>query len=179
MNDKEILARICALRTIKQGMDSGRGVFDKQAWAWGKNMASRAGNAALQSPVGQGALNLGAGAYNKLPQTARNWVGGKAMQYGGVGAQNNYQLPGFKADPSKGTHVNAETTVTNDKLTDDRVTTHQPGFAGSPLSQLGRGMMGGKMPQRTFPRGAQVSNRVDVRNDQLTGDALVPRRAQR
>tara|TARA_R110002051_G_scaffold160798_2_gene232396 strand:+ start:344 stop:973 length:630 start_codon:yes stop_codon:yes gene_type:complete len=143
-----------------------------------KNIGSGMANSALQSPMGQGLLNAGANMYNQIPQTGRDWVGGKAMQMGGAHEwspeKGSWQMPGFTPNPDGQVGVDASTTVENDELTEDRITTQTPGQAGSPWGQIARGAMTGQMPNRTYPQGTPLSNRVDVNMDELTGDRLVP-----
>ena len=136
-------------------------------------------NRAIQSPLGQGALNAGAGLYNKLPNQMRNRMGAKAMEMGGLNNQNvtNWKMPGFTPDPSQGIGVKGKTVVKNDNLVKDKVKTMTPGYAGSPISQLARGVMAGQMPNRTFPQGTSVANKVVGNNDQLKQDKIVPQAA--
>lgn len=131
-------------------------------------------NKAIQSPIGQGALSLGSNLYNRLPQRTRNFAAGKALDMGGFKGNPNWRMPGFTPDPSQGTGVRGKTVVENDDLVKDRIMSMQPGHAGSPMSQIARGVMTGQMPRRTFPQGTPVANKVVVNNDNLTKDKLVP-----
>ena len=77
-------------------------------------------NSALQSPMGQGALNFGAGMYNKIPQGGRDMISGAAIQNfsrpdeaideTGGGFQQQH---GFNRDRSQGIGVNSQTNMSS------------------------------------------------------------------
>jgi hypothetical protein len=190
MNKIAQLGRMAAQQMRKQAFSSpqapsmlGGGAAPNKPMPTGNPFASMA-NSALQSPLGQGLLNVGANAYNQMPQGARDTISGQAMQWGGLNNQNagdgSWKMPGFTADPSQGVGINSQTTVTStngeDQL-DDRLTSMTPGHAGTPWSQLARGAMTGQMPTSTFRQGTPVANQLGIRNDQITNDSLVPQSA--
>lgn len=143
------------------------------------SMANSMANRAIQSPSAQRALNAGAGLYNKLPSQMRDRMSNYALQAGGFNDQNptTFKMPGFTPDNSRGIAVDAETLVRNDDLVKDKIKTMTPGSAGSPMSQLVRGVMLGRMPRRTFPQGTPVANKVVINKDQLKQDKIVPQAA--
>jgi hypothetical protein len=108
-------------------------------------------NKALQSPLGQGALNAGASMYNRMGQGARDAIGGQAMQWGGLNNQNagdgSWKMPGFTADPSQGVGVNSQTT-------------HRSGTGGGRLPQNDMGTQS--------PYGNTPQNQPDQSYDELT-----------
>ena len=73
--------------------------------------AGTVANAALQSPMGQGALNFGANMYNQIPQGGRDMISGMAHQYfpRADDAQGSQQQYGFTADPSQGVGIDSST----------------------------------------------------------------------
>ena len=143
------------------------------------NAAGNFANKALQSPLGQGAMNLGGSLYNKLPEGIRGGVANQALRMGGLTNKNvgSWKYPGFTPNPAGRVHVDSSTMIENDNLVEDRITTQTPGKAGSPWSQVSRGFMTGHMPTRTFQQGAPVANQLDVNMDNITGDKLIPQSA--
>jgi len=160
-----------ALSRVKEASDC-LDSLEKQA----ENPFSGMANKALQSPLGQGALNLGGNLYNKMPEGIRSGVANQALRMGGLTNQNagSWQYPGFTPKPGGQVHVDARTMVENGNLTEDRITTQTPGKAGSPWGQVARGAMTGRMPTRTFSQGSPVANQLDVNMDEITGDKLIP-----
>ena len=143
------------------------------------NAAGNFANKALQSPLGQGAMNLGGNLYNKLPEGIRGGVANQALRMGGLTNKNvgSWKYPGFTPNPAGRVHVDSSTMIADDNLVEDRITTQTPGKAGSPWSQVSRGFMTGHMPTRTFQQGAPVANQLDVNMDNITGDKLIPQSA--
>ena len=126
--------------------------FDlSQAGQQAGQFAGQMANKGLQSPLGQGFLNVGANAYNQLPQGARDAISGQAMQWGGLNNQNagdgSWKMPGFTADPSQGVGVNSQT-------------------------ELRTGTGGGRMPQNAMgtesPYGNTQTPQYDQSYDELT-----------
>ena len=164
------------LNNIMKKRGSDKEAFDVSSMA----------NRAIQSPLGQGALNAGAGLYNKLPSQMRNRAGAYAMQAGGLNDQNvtKWKMPGFTPDPSQGAGIKSKTVAKtrqqgnqiNESL-NEKIRSMRPGHAGRPMNQLARGVMAGQMPSRTFPQGTPVANKVVVKNDQLKQDKIVPQAA--
>jgi hypothetical protein len=103
MTSIQQLAKAAAQEMYKQA-----GPLDSAALA-----ASNVANKALQSPLGQGALNVGANMYNAIPQGGRDMISAEASRLGGLTNQNagdgSWKMPGFKADPSQGIGVNSST----------------------------------------------------------------------
>ena len=103
MSSIQQLAKAAAQQMYKQA-----GPLDSAALA-----ASNVANKALQSPLGQGALNVGANMYNAIPQGGRDMISAEASRLGGLTNQNagdgSWKMPGFKADPSQGIGVNSST----------------------------------------------------------------------